>query len=222
MCYIILECFFESEVAVGAQEETEDVLRELHILFSKAEPISSSGRKVIMDKAEVMELFKQLNDCIVKMMDEHEVSKAGRDRAKREQKRQMAHVVKETKSESEDIYAAAMMYTDHAIDEVMDIISDQEDRLDDIYDRMRKKLKKEKETLKKNKSDLKVSLMNMKDTEKYMKIIEDENARIAKAKAKGEADGPSEQNPYADIKPEIKINPAYFEAIGKPLEGGEV
>ncbi len=204
---------------MGALDETEDVLRELHTVFAKAEPISSSGKKVIMDKEPIMELLKQLNECIIKIMDEHEVSRAGRDRANREQLRQKAHIVKETKNNAEDIYAAALMYTDKAIDDVSEIISDQEEKLDEIYKEMKEKLAAEKDKLKKNKSDLRVSLNSMEDSGKYMKLIEEENKRIAKEKSDGKPEEPAEPNPYADVKAEIKINPAYFAAIGKPMEG---
>ena len=46
-----------------------------------------------------------------------------------------------------------------------------------------------------------------------IKLIEAENAR----RKKNSDDKVVERNPYADIKPEIKINPAYFEAMGKDV-----
>ncbi|MCR5452342.1 MAG: hypothetical protein K6F00_06945 [Lachnospiraceae bacterium] len=203
---------------MGAQEETEEVLRELLHGFQEAKPYQDSDEKVIVNKEEIKALLKRLNDCIISIMDEHEVSAAGRERAERAQKRKQDDLVKETKSNAADIYAAAMMYTDHALDEVNEITKAYEESMEKLHTEFKEKLDKQKEKIRKNKSELKVSLMNLEATDKYLKLIEDENARIAKEKAE-EGEGFVEKNPYADIKPEIKINPAYFKAQSDSLEG---
>ena len=46
---------------MGAQDRTEKVLRDIHVLFSKAEPYNGSKKDVIVDKNQMMDLLKELN-----------------------------------------------------------------------------------------------------------------------------------------------------------------
>ena len=49
---------------MGAQDKTERVLRDIHVLFSKAEPYNGSKRNVVIDKTKMTTLLKELNDCM--------------------------------------------------------------------------------------------------------------------------------------------------------------
>ena len=64
---------------MGAQDRTEKVLRDIHVLFSKAEPFEGSKQRVVVDKNEVMELLKELNGCMYDMMEEYELTMRSRD-----------------------------------------------------------------------------------------------------------------------------------------------
>ena len=55
---------------MGAQDRTEKVLRDMHVLFSKAQPYEGSTRNVIVNKNEMMDLLKELNACMYDMMEE--------------------------------------------------------------------------------------------------------------------------------------------------------
>ena len=55
---------------MGAQDNTEKVLRSLHVLLSKSEPYPKEPSKVIIDKQEVIDLLAELNTCIYQIMDE--------------------------------------------------------------------------------------------------------------------------------------------------------
>ena len=61
---------------MGAADRTEDVLKRIHVLFSKAEPYNGSKKRVIVEKTEMMDLLKELNECMYDMMDEHELTVA--------------------------------------------------------------------------------------------------------------------------------------------------
>ena len=67
--------------------------------------------------------------------------------------------------------------------------------------------------------ELKSLLQDLKDTDKYMGIIEERNKKIAKEKKWKEED--TESSPYAAVKPEIKINRDYFEQQGISFEEPE-
>ena len=70
---------------MSAQEKTEDVLRRIHILFSKALPYGNSKRTVIIDKNDMMDLLKELNSCMYELQEEYEMTAASRDKADRKQ-----------------------------------------------------------------------------------------------------------------------------------------
>ena len=65
---------------------------------------------------------------------------------------------------------------------------------------------------------MKVQLRELKDTEKYLKLIEDRNKEIKKDKEQGMSPEERESNIYADRQTEIKINQKYFEKMGISLD----
>ena len=69
--------------------------------------------------------------------------------------------------------------------------------------------------------ELKSHLEDLRDTNKYMNLIEQRNKEIAKERAKREQEEEEATSVYASVKPEIKINEEYFEKNGIPLETEE-
>ena len=69
---------------MGAQDNTEKVLRSLHVLLSKSEPYPKEPSKVIIDKQQVIDLLAELNTCIYQIMDEYELTIRSRDKAERD------------------------------------------------------------------------------------------------------------------------------------------
>lgn len=198
---------------MSAKEDTEEVMKKIHLMLADAPSAIGAKGRIIVEKEALQALLKDLTVCVQDMMDEHEISDLGRARADREQKKRQDAAAKDAKGDIEDIYAASMIYTEQSLERVMDTIDESEKRLDDLYKHWKESLKKERETIKKDKSDVETTLNTLKDTDKYMKIIESENSRRKKNNGEKEF----ERNPYADIKPEIKINPAYFEAMGQEV-----
>ena len=58
---------------MSANDKTEKVLRELHILLSKSEPYKKEPTKVIVDKQKMLDLLSDLNKCIYEIQDEYEL-----------------------------------------------------------------------------------------------------------------------------------------------------
>ena len=100
---------------MSAADRTEKVLRDIHVLFSKAEPYNGSKRDVIVNKNEMMDLLKELNACMYDMIDEHELSQTKKDKANREMQKQGDDIIFAASRKAEDIYAASIMYTDNAL-----------------------------------------------------------------------------------------------------------
>lgn len=210
---------------MGAQDRTEKVLRDIHVLFSKAESYNGSKKKVIVDKSEVMDLLKELNSCMYDMQEEYELTVASRDKADRQSRKKGDDIIFEAQKNADDIYAASIMYTDRVLQGIQKIIQDANDKSFVLMENLRKDLTETKNDVRHNQSELKSQLQDLIDTQKYIRLIEDENIRLAKEEelkaAKGEATLEKEPSPYADIKPEIKVNAAYFKAQGIPLEDGD-
>ena len=172
---------------MNAQEKTEKVLRDIHVLFSKAEPYEGSKRRVVIDKMRMMNLLKDLNDCMYDMMEEHELTEASRDKARRAAQRENDELIFETRRNAEDIYAASLMYSDRSLNEMAEVIKETRNRMDGIYSEMQERIKQELTTIRHNQYELKGQLQGLIDTQKYLRLIQDENVRIAKDKCRAGA-----------------------------------
>ncbi len=208
---------------MSAADRTEKVLRDIHVLFSKAEPYNGSKRDVIVNKNEMMDLLKELNACMYDMIDEHELSQTKKDKANREMQKQGDDIIFAASRKAEDIYAASIMYTDNALNDIQQIIEDAGDAIAKIYEDAKDKMASEKQTIKSNQSELKSQLGDLIDTQKYLHLIEEENHRLRLEREKGEKGdfAPKDTPSYANVQPEIRINKDYFIQNGIPLEDGE-
>ena len=102
---------------------------------------------------------------------------------------------------------------------ILDIMDEANESVKAVYDSMGEKLANERKLVSGDKLELKSLLQDLKDTDKYMGIIEERNKKIAKQKKWKEED--TESSPYAAVKPEIKINRDYFEQQGISFEEPE-
>ena len=203
---------------MSAQDNIEKVLRNLHVLLSKSEPYAKEPSKVIIDKQEVLDLLSQLNKAMYDVMDEYELTQQSRDRAAREFQKQGDDIIWNASRNAEDIYAASVMYTDEALNHIQDIMKEATASVEAVYSEMSRKLKEEQQVVKSNQLELKSQLQDLRDTEKYLKLIEARNREIQKEKESGKPLEERESNIYANRQTEIKINQEYFEKMGIPLD----
>lgn len=203
---------------MSAQDNTEKILRSLHVLLSKSEPYAKEPSKVIVDKQEMLDLLAQLNKSIYDIMDEYELTQQSRDRAAREFQKQGDEIVWNASRKAEDVYAASVMYTDEALNRVQDIMKEADASIAEIYSKMNLQLKEQEKLIKSNQLELKSTLQDLLDTEKYLKLIEERNREIQKQKNNCKPIEERESNIYANRQTEIKINQEYFEKMGISLE----
>lgn len=202
-----------------AQDHTEEVLKSIHVLFSKATPYAGSKYKVVIDKEKVMTLLRELNACIYDMMEEFELTSNSRERAEREAQKHGDELMLEAKKNAEDIYAASIMYSDKALDEIQDIMKDAEDKIDLIRDEAKERIRQKRQKVRENQYELKGQLNTLIDTQKYLMLIDEENARIKREKENKNKDKKSVKVEKKEkITPEIKINPNYFKQTGQDIE----
>lgn len=203
---------------MSAQDNTEKILRSLHVLLSKSEPYTKEPSKVIVDKQEMLDLLAQLNKSMYDIMDEYELTKQSRDRAEREFQKKGDEIVWNASRKAEDVYAASVMYTDEALNRVQEIMKEADESISDIYKKMNFQLKEQEKMIKSNQLELKSTLQDLVDTEKYLKLIEERNREIRKQKEIGKPVEERERNIYANRQTEIKINQEYFEKMGISLD----
>ena len=203
---------------MSAQDNTEKILRSLHVLLSKSEPYAKEASKVIVDKQEMLDLLSQLNKSMYDIMDEYELTKQSRDRAEREFQKKGDEIVWNASRKAEDVYAASVMYTDEALNRVQEIMKQADDAVADIYNKMNFELKEQEKKIKSNQLELKSTLQDLVDTEKYLKLIEERNREIKRKKENEKPYEERERNIYANRQTEIKINQEYFEKMGIPLD----
>ena len=72
---------------MSAQDKTEQVLREMHIMYANSEVYDKATNRVIIDKKEALNLLQRLNVCIYELMEEHELTQQSRDAAERQFRR---------------------------------------------------------------------------------------------------------------------------------------
>ena len=203
---------------MSAQDNTEKILRSLHVLLSKSEPYAKEPSKVIVDKQEMLDLLSQLNKAMYDIMDEYELTKQSRDRAEREFQKKGDEIVWNASRKAEDVYAASVMYTDEALNRVQDIMKEADTAIAEIYSKMNFELKEQEKLMKHNQLELKSTLQDLVDTEKYLKLIEERNREIRRQKESGKPVEERERNIYANRQTEIKINQEYFDKMGISLD----
>ena len=206
---------------MSAQDNTEKILRSLHVLLSKSEPYIKEPSKVIVDKQEILDLLTQLNESVYDIMDEYELTKQSRDRAEREFQKKGDEIIWNASRKAEEVYAASVMYTDEALNRVQDIIKETDEGIAKIYNKMNIQLKEQEKMLKHNQLELKSTLQDLADTEKYLKLIEERNREIKRKKENSNPIEEREKNIYANRQTEIKINQEYFEKKGISLDNEE-
>ena len=204
---------------MSAQDNMEKVLRELHVLLSKSNPYERDSNYLVVNKKEMLDILKQLAVCMSEVMDEYELTQQGREQAQRENRKIGEEIINDARAKAEDVYAASVMYTDEALRRILDIMDEANESVKAVYDSMGEKLANERKLVSGDKLELKSLLQDLKDTDKYMGIIEERNKKIAKEKKWKEED--TESSPYAAVKPEIKINRDYFEQQGISFEEPE-
>lgn len=207
---------------MSAQDNTEKILRSLHIMLSKSEPYAKEPSKVIVDKQQMLDLLSELNKAMYDIMDEYELTKQSRDRAEREFHKKGDEIVWNASRKAEDVYAASVMYTDEALNRVQEIMREADSAIAEIYTRMNRDLKEQEKLMKHNQLELKSTLQDLVDTEKYLKLIEERNREIRRQRESEKPVEERESNIYANRQTEIRINQEYLEKMGISTESETV
>lgn len=198
---------------MGVQDNTEKVLRALHVMLSKGEQYPKEPSKVIVDKQQMLDLLSALNQCMYQMQEKYELTKSSRDKAERDFRKQGDTIIMDASHKAEDIYAASVMYMDEALNHMRDIMKEANENVSKIYADLNEKMDVEQRRIKTNQLELKSQMQDLVDTEKYLKIIEERNRELEKQKNEGKLEE-EEASIYANRQTEIKINQEYLDKLG--------
>ena len=199
---------------MGVQDDTEKVLRALHVMLAKGEQYPKEPSKVIVDKQQMLDLLSALNQCMYQMQEKYELTKSSRDKAERDFRKRGDTIIMDASHKAEDIYAASVMYMDEALNHMRDIMKESNENVSKIYAELNEKMDDEKRRIKTNQLELKSQMQDLVDTEKYLKIIEERNRELEKQKNEGKPEEDDEVSIYANRQTEIKINQEYLDKLG--------
>lgn len=170
-------------------EKIEEVLRAIHVLFSKGEMYHESPDKVVLSKREMFALLEQLNYAVVEVMDRYEATTRSKQKALQEVEAASQKIVDAANREAEDIYAASILYTDGALNEFTNIVDNTRQRLRDEYAYFEECMNQQLEQVRSNQAELLERLQLLAQNKKYLDIInefasEQEQAERNEAAAK--------------------------------------
>lgn len=208
---------------MNVQDKLERILREMHIMVSRGPTLENDSDFVLIHKKDMQRLLGGISQAVSEMMEQYEITEQSRNRAELEAEKHRMEIIRNANRQAEDIYAASVMYTDDALGRIQDIIEEAEKSAKEILHTLNRSMEEEKRLIRTNQLELKTQLEDMKDTAKYIKLIEERNREIAKAKNKKTNDEKERRyqrtEDFVPITPEIKINEEYFEKAGLTPEG---
>lgn len=203
---------------MSAQDKIERILKQIHVLLANGEPVAAKEEKVIVDKKEVLSALEQLNLAIYEIMDQYEVTSQARELAHRRSEKKGEEMIERISAQAEDVYAASLIYTDDALSKLQNMMADAMESSQEIWRKFHLELEQERRRMKEDQLELRGQLQDFKDSNKYLVMIEDcnrERERQEKDTKTPEKRIQNEAKHYAmNAKPEIKVNPAYFERRG--------
>ena len=208
-------------------EKIEEILRAIHVLFSKGEMYHESQDKVLLSKREMFALLEQLNYAVVEVMDRYEATTRSKEKARKEWEAESQKIVQAASKEAEDIYAASILYTDGALNEFTNIVDNTRQRLRDEYAYFEECMNQQLEQVRSNQAELLERLQFLAQHKKYLDIInsfatEQENADTGDAVVKeGKKSSGTKGSKKKEIPPDTVI-PEKFKKNGKGAGGKEI
>jgi hypothetical protein len=205
---------------MSVQDNVERILKNIHLLFSEGQEVSGDPDLIAVDKKILFKLLEKLNLSMYEVMDQYEATAQSRELALRKNEKRGEQIVEQANKQVEDIYAAALIYTEDAVGKVHKIMSETAEANMDLLQRFSEEIEKEKVRVKENQNELVDQLRDFKDSNKYLQIIDNcnkERERGFKGK-EGESAEKRIQNEAKhypmNVIPEIKVNPSYLQRRG--------
>ena len=161
-------------------DKIEKILKEIHVLLSGSPAYEGSSTDVIVDKKQVFRLLEKLNYALLEVMDAYEVNELSKERAISKVQKDAQKIIDDASKNAEEIYAASLIYTDDALNELRDTMNKTKKNIVREYDAMFAKIDSQIDLISKNKDELHMQLADLSSGNEYLNIIIDEKKRREK------------------------------------------
>ena len=165
-------------------QSIEQVMKEIHLLFSKCKQYHGKEDMIIVPKRGVFDLLEELNYAVSEMMDEYGATQRSRDIALKRFQEQKEKIEKEATRVSEDIYAAAMLYTDRMLLDLKAAVEKAGRDIQKEYEFLASQLESQVALIGEDQQELRNQLTVLEQGQKYKDIIEKYNDRIDRKREK--------------------------------------
>lgn len=132
----------------------------------------------------MQQLLNGISQTINEMMEYYELTEEGRNRAQLGAEKQRMEIIRNANHQAQDIYAASVLYSEDALGRIQNIINEAEKSSKEILSRLNREMEEEKRIVRSNQLELITQLEDLKDSSKYMRLIEERNREIAKEELK--------------------------------------
>ncbi len=163
-------------------EKIEEILKAIHVLFSKCDSYNNSPDRIILSKRDMFDLLEKLNYAVVDVMDQYEATTRSKEKARLQMEKAGQDIIADASSKAEDVYAASMLYTDEALNDLYGIIKESREKLNDEYRIMEEKMSYQMQVIAENQKELMMQLNAMAQGKKYLDIIDDYNTAYIQEK----------------------------------------
>ncbi len=151
--------------------DMERVMREIHVMFAKAERVSENGDTIIVDKKKVFALLEALNHEVYDAMDRFEETRASREESLKKLEAESNAVIEKTTQSAEEIYAASILYSDSTLKELEDEVTHARELIHQTWEDMDKRMADRLRMLEQNRRELKHQLEQMEQSRIYVDLI---------------------------------------------------
>lgn len=214
---------------MGAQDKIEQILKRIHVLFAEGQSVAGDLDKVIVDKKAALSILEEMNLAIYEMMDQYEATRQAREMAQRRSEKKGEELLARVSRQTDDVYAASLLYTDDALGKINRMMTEAVNASRDIWRRLSRDIEQEQQKIRDDQSELREQLKDFKDSNKYLNIIEECNREREKREQQEKASPAPEKKIQNEarhyplnLKPEIRVNPAYFERRGIRPDGTKI
>ncbi len=151
--------------------DMERIMREIHVMFAKAEKVSSKEDTIIVDKKKVFALLESLNHEVYNAMDRYEESQASRELALQKYKEETDAMVEKASESAEEIYAGSILYSDSTLRELEAEVVRARESIQKTWEDIDKRMAERLDFLEKNRRELKDQLEQMNQSRVYLELI---------------------------------------------------
>ncbi len=149
----------------------ERIMREIHVMFAKAEKVSSREDMIVVDKKRIFALLESLSHEVYAAMDRYEESKASRELAVQKYREETDAMVERASESAEEIYAASILYSDSTLMELEQEVARARESIQNTWEKIDRQIADRLRDLEKNRGELKTQLESMEQSRVYLDLI---------------------------------------------------